>query len=426
MASDISSPAFSPDPEVRLFKLQRGGLTATITNLGATVTSLTVPDARGQLRDIVLGFDTAQPYQDGTSPYFGCVVGRVANRIAGAQFNLDGQVHHLTANDNPRPNTLHGGKVGFDKRIWHVVGKDECDEIGSAESSAASASASAEEGGAPGSSTELNLALTSGDGEEGFPGRVEVRVTYRLVGDGEMVVVMAARAVDRDTPVSMAHHMYWNLGGHASGTVHDHIVRVNASHYTPINANHIPTGEILPVVDTPFDFLSREFPIGARMADVAGGYDHNYVLHSTHTWSGEDVAAGGPGSAGTQGTDGVEAALGDGATKEGCEVGRGAADEATGAVVAGEKLFLAARVRHPETGIVMTLSTNAPAMQFYTGNFLDGSFKGKGGTAYQQHAGFCLETQGFPNAVNEPKFPSVILRKGERTVHVMRIQFSHE
>ncbi|CAI5496358.1 unnamed protein product [Closterium sp. Naga37s-1] len=409
MAEDISSPAFSPDPDVRLFKLQHGGLTATITNLGATVTSLTVPDARGQLHDIVLGFDTAQPYQDGTSPFFGCVVGRVANRIAGAQFNLDGQIHHLTANDGPRPNTLHGGKVGFDKRIWRVVGKDEIDKIVPAVSSSAGAAA-AEEGGASGSSTELNLTLTSGDGEEGFPGRVEVRVTYRL-GDGEMVVVMTAHAVDRDTPVSMAHHMYWNLGGHASGTVHDHVVRVNASHYTPINANHIPTGEILPVADTPFDFLSRDFPIGARMADVAGGYDHNYVLQRTHTWSGEELAAGGE-----SGTEGTEGALAGGATNE---------SEAAGAVLAGQKLFLAARVRHPETGIVMTLSTNAPAMQFYTGNFLDGSFKGKGGAAYQQHAGFCLETQGFPNAVNEPKFPSVILRNGEHSVHVMRIQFSH-
>ncbi|CAI5480027.1 unnamed protein product [Closterium sp. Yama58-4] len=331
MASDISSPAFSPDPNVRLFKLQRGGLTATITNLGATVTSLTVPDAHGQLHDIVLGFDTTQPYQDGTSPYFGCVVGRVANRIAGAQFNLDGQIHHLTANDGPRPNTLHGGNVGFDKRIWRVV---------------------------------------------------EVRVTYRLVGDGEMVVVMAAHAVDRDTPVSMAHHMYWNLGGHASGTVHDHVVRINASNYTPINANHIPTGEILPVADTPFDFLSREFPIGARISDVAGGYDHNYVLHRTHTWSGEHLAAGA--EAGTEGTEAAEGKLEGGGTN-----GQEVAEE----VVEGQKLFLAARVRHPETGIVMTLSTNAPAMQFYTGNFLDGSFKGKGGTAYQQHAGFCLETQ---------------------------------
>ncbi|CAI7920368.1 unnamed protein product [Closterium sp. NIES-54] len=208
---DISSPAFSPDPDVRLFKLQRGGLTATITNLGATVTSLTVPDARGQLHDIALGFDTAQPYQDGTSPYFGCVVGRVANRIAGAQFNLNGQIHHLTANDDPRPNTLHGGKVGFDKRIWRVVATDEIDKIVPTVSSSAGAAA-AEEGGAAGSSTELNLALTSGDGEEGFPGRVEVRVSYRL-GDGEMVVVMAAHAVDRDTPVSMAHHMLVVHGG---------------------------------------------------------------------------------------------------------------------------------------------------------------------------------------------------------------------
>ncbi|CAI5488667.1 unnamed protein product [Closterium sp. Naga37s-1] len=373
MVEDISSPAFSPDPEVRLFKLQRGGLTATITNLGATVTSLTVPDARGQLHDIVLGFDTAQPYQDGTSPYFGCVVGRVANRIAGAKFNLDGQIHHLTANDGPRPNTLHGGKVGFDKRIWRVVGEDEIDKIGSAVSSSAGAAAAAaaeEEGGAPGSSTELNLALTSGDGEEGFPGRVEVRVSYRL-GDGEMVVVMAAQAVDRDTPVSMAHHMYWNLGGHASGTVHDHVVRVNASHYTPINANHIPTGEILPVAGTPFDFLSREFPIGARMAAVAGGYDHNYVLHSTHTWSGEQLAAGE--EAGTEGTEKTEGTEGtEGALESGVTNGH----EAAGEVVAGQKLFLAARVRHPETGIVMTLSTDAPAMQFYTGNFLDGSFEG--------------------------------------------------
>ncbi|CAI7915683.1 unnamed protein product [Closterium sp. NIES-53] len=223
---------------------------------------------------------------------------------------------------------LTGGKVGFDKRIWRVVGTDEIDKIVPTVSSSAGAAAAeeggaaAEEGGAAGSSTELNLALTSGDGEEGFPGRVEVRVSYRL-GDGEMVVVMAAHAVDRDTPVSMAHHM------------------------------------CVCVADTPFDFLSRDFPIGARMADVAGGYDHNYVLHCTHSWSGEHPPTGGE-----AGTEGSEGALAGGATNE---------DEA---VVAGQKLFLAARVRHPETGILMTLSTNAPAMQFYTGNFLDGSFKG--------------------------------------------------
>ncbi|GJP35568.1 hypothetical protein CLOM_g20072 [Closterium sp. NIES-68] len=405
-AVDISSPAFSSDPAVRLFKLQRGGLTAMITNLGATVTSLTVPDARGQLRDVVLGFDTARPYQDGTSPYFGCVVGRVANRIAGAQFDLDGQVHHLTANDDPRPNTLHGGKVGFDKRIWRVVGKDEGSDAGPAAPPSASASAAAEEGAAC-NGTELHLALTSWDGEEGFPGRVEARVSYRLVGDGEMVIVMAAHAVDRDTPVSMAHHMYWNLGGHASGTVHDHVVRINASHYTPINANHIPTGEILPVAGSPFDFLSKEFPIGARMGEVAGGYDHNYVLHRTDAWSGgkaAEVLGGEKGEDGVTGEEGVKGAEGVTSGMEGPEGGRKEADETgkdgeAAAVVAGEKLFLAARVRHPETGILMTLSTNAPAMQFYTGNFLDGSVKGKGDTAYQQHAGFCLETQGFPNAV---------------------------
>ncbi|CAI5535558.1 unnamed protein product [Closterium sp. Naga37s-1] len=215
---------------------------------------------------------------------------------------------------------LTGGKVGFDKRIWRVVGTDEIDKIVPTVSSSAGAAA-AEEGGAAGSSTELNLALTSGDGEEGFPGRVEVRVSYRL-GDGEMVVVMAAHAVDRDTPRGLICTGTGIWAAIPVETVHGHVVRVNASHYTPINANHIPTGEILPVADTPFDFLSRDFPIGARMADVAGGYDHNYVLHCTHSWSGEHLPAGGE-----AGTEGSEGALAGGATNE---------DEA---VVAGRNCF---------------------------------------------------------------------------------------
>lgn len=339
-----------------LYTLTRGKLKACISSYGATVTRLFVPDASGKAEDIVLGFDNVEPYMDGTSPYFGCVVGRVANRIGGASFTLEGKTFTLPANDGE--NTLHGGKVGFDKKNW------QSEIIESSEGPA------------------VRLTLHSPNGDQGMPGDLDVSVTYTLSGDNEMKTVMEARSTSAATPVSLAHHTYWNLGGHGTGPVYNQRLRIWASHYTPVNAKLIPTGELLPVAGTPFDFI-EEHSIGSRIAEVPGGYDHNYVL--------DKVAPSEP-------SDG-ESSL-------------------------DPSLKLAAQVREPHTGRVMTLFTDAPGMQFYSGNFLDGSFQGKAGASYAQHSAFCLETQGFPNAVNQASFPSVIVHPGEVYRHVMLHRFS--
>lgn len=355
MASVTVKPFSTSIPEVLLYTLTRGKLKATISSLGATVTRLLLPDAAGKVDDVVLGFDELEPYMNGTSPYFGCVVGRVANRIGGATFTLDGKQYKLPANDGE--NTLHGGKAGFDKKIWQSEKLD------------------SEDGPA------VRFTLHSPDGDQGFPGDLDVAVTYTLTSDTEMRTVMEARSISTATPVSLAHHAYWNLRGHSSGSVDNHRLRIWASNYTPVDDKLIPTGNLVSVKNTPFDF-SEEATIGSRLSEVPGGYDHNYVLDGVSPETTNDQSSLDP------------------------------------------SLRLAAQVKEPQTGRVMTLLTNVPGMQFYSGNFLDGSFKGKEGSLYGKHSAFCLETQGFPNAVNEPKFPSVIIRPGEVYRHIMVHRFS--
>lgn len=334
------------------------GVVMKATNYGGVLTSLMVPDADGQLEDVVLGFDSVAGYTSdayrASNPYFGAIIGRYGNRIGGAQFELDGETYQLAANNGP--NTLHGGNAGFDKVVWDA--EPFADERGQG----------------------VVFTRVSPDGEEGFPGNLTTSVTYLLTDDDEVVFEYEA-TTDQATPVNLTQHAYFNLGGHDSGTILDHELMLNADAFTPVDAELIPTGEIRPVDGTPFDF--RELtPIGERIdADdeqiaFGPGYDHNWVL-----------AEGGADSDG---------------------------------------LTLAARVVEPESGRVMEVYTTEPAIQFYAGNFLDGTLTGKGGVSYERRTGFCLETQHYPDGPNQPDFPSTILRPGEtyssRTVYAFSTQ----
>lgn len=319
-----------------------------VSNYGCTITSLSVPDKNGQLADVVLGFDTLEPYLQGAGSFFGCIVGRVANRIKEGKFTLDGVDFSLAV--NKPPNSLHGGVKGFDKQVWEVA------EI------------------KKGEKPSITFNYHSHDGEEGYPGNLLVTATYTLTSTTTLRLDVEAVPENKATPVSLAQHTYWNLAGHDSGPVLDHHIQIWSNHYTPVDENTVPTGEIVPVKDTPFD-LTKEKRIGQDIGKVEGlGYDHNYVLDC--------------------------------------------GDEKNG-------LRHAATVREPESKRVLDLWTNAPGMQFYTGNYVDGVV-GKGGAVYGKHSGLCLETQGFPNAINQDNFPSVVVRPGEKYQHTMLYEFSVE
>ena len=317
------------------------GLTAKITNYGGIVTSLQVPDRDGNFADIVLGCDSLDEYIKG-HPHFGTIVGRYANRIANGKFTLNGVEYTLAKNDGP--NHLHGGIKGFDKAVWNA------EQIQTD------------------TTVALKLTYLSKDGEEGYPGNLNCTVIYTLTNDNELKISYEAET-DKTTIVNLTHHGYFNLAGHNSGDILAHELMLNADHFTPVDDQLIPTGEIKPVKGTPMDF-TEPFSIGARIAQVKGGYDHNYVLNS-----------------------------GDGS------------------------LALAARVYEPSTGRVMELFTTEPGVQFYTGNSLDGSNKGKG-AVYNKHNGFCLETQHFPDSPNKPQFPSVLLEPGKKYMQLTVHKFS--
>ncbi|HEY1861080.1 MAG TPA: aldose epimerase family protein [Gemmataceae bacterium] len=311
------------------------GMKAKIMTYGGIITELWVPDRDGKLDDVVLGFDDLKGYLAG-HPYFGAIVGRVGNRIAKGKFTLDGKEYKLAVNNGP--NALHGGEKGFDKQVWKAQ------------------TISGDDG--PG----LKLTYTSPDGEEGYPGKLTMAVTYTLTNKNELKIDYTA-TTDKATPINLTNHTYFNLAGPKSGAIDDHELMLNADSYTPTDDTLIPTGDITPVKGTPFDFTKAE-KIGARIGEIkgnVGGYDHNFVL------------------------------------KEGGK----------------KEPSLAARVYEPKTGRVMEVLTTEPGVQFYTGNFLDGSNKGKGGVAYKKHGAFCLETQHYPDSVNHPKFPSTILKPGE-------------
>ena len=343
------------DKAVYLYTLDNGyGITAKITNYGALLTELHLPDCNGEGADVALGFDSLEGYLAG-HPYFGCTVGRVANRIAKGRFTLDGKEYTLATNIGP--NHLHGGEEGFDKKVW---------DIGHAMEDDAGAS--------------LTMTYTSPDGEEGYPGNLTVTVTYTLKAH-DLQIDMRAET-DAPTIVNLANHAYWNLAGHDAGDILNHELSLNADNYTPTDETVITTGEIASVVDTPFDFRESK-PIGRDIGQLPGdggenpgGYDINFALN---------------GETGT--------------------------------------MRLAARVSEPSSGRKMEVHTDAPGVQLYTGNYLDGSLRGKGETVYEKHAGFCLETQQFPDAINKegtPGWQSVILRPDEIYSHSVLFKFSTE
>lgn len=324
------------------------GMEVRIITYGGIITSIRVPDRRGERRNVALGFDTLEQYE-ARNPYFGAITGRYANRIARAQFTLDGETYTLATNNGP--NHLHGGLVGFDKRVWKA-------EVTSGEDEVA-----------------LKLTYISPDGEEGYPGNLDVAVTYTL-GAANALRIDYHATTDKPTIVNLTNHSLFNLSG--GGDITGHLMMLNADHYTPVDDTLIPTGEIAPVDGTPFDFRTpRVIGAGLRSTHpqvvIGRGYDHNWVLN------------------------------------------RDSADATTPT--------LAARAYDPASGRVMTVLTTTPGVQFYSGNFLDGTLVGTSGI-YRQGDGFALETQWFPDSPNQPNFPSVVLRPGEAHQSTTIFQFS--
>lgn len=354
----ITSAPFGKLPDGRaatLFTLvNANGVRADITDYGATITRLLVPDRAGKLEDVMLGYNSVEDYVKG-SPYFGCVVGRVGNRIGDGRFSLDGKTYTLAKNNTPNgvPCHLHGGNVGFDKVLWTATAELVAKQ------------------------PTLTLRYLSRDGEEGYPGNLDVTVRYTLTNDNALCVAYSA-TTDRATPVALTQHAYFNLKGEGCGDILDHELTLNASRYTPVNIGMIPAGEIASVGGTPLDFTTPHL-IGARIdaaheqLRIAGGYDHNFVL--------------------------------DGPTRQ---------------------LSFAARVREPASGRVMEVWTEEPGVQFYAGNFLDGSNVAKNGARVVRRGGLCLETQHFPDSVNQPAFPDTVLRPGARYETSTEFRFSAE
>jgi len=324
--------------KVDLYSLRSQRLEATITNYGCAIVSLRVPDARGTPADVALGFDDLEGYLRKDNPYFGCVIGRYANRIGRGRFTLDGREYVLARNNGE--NHIHGGLRGFDKVLWTARVIDARPL------------------------PRLELTYLSRDGEEGYPGDLSVKVTYSLTAEDLRIEYEAT--TDRPTLCNLTSHWYVNLEGEGYPSVLDHRLFLNASRFTPVAAGLIPTGEVRSVLGTPCDFrvLTR---IGDRIGtadpqlELAGGYDQNFVIERS-----------------------------------------------------GDPLSLCARVVAPHSGRTMEVFTSEPGVQFYSGNFLDGSVRGKGGHAYAYRSALCLETQHFPDSPNRPEFPSTVLRAGER------------
>lgn len=353
-SSAIKEEIFGKMPdgkEVKIFTLtNKNGLEAKVTEYGAILVSLKVPDKAGKLADVTLGYDTLEGWLGNTS-YLGATVGRFGNRIKDGKFTLDGKSYELATNNDPGgiPCHLHGGIKGFDKVLW--TGKAAGDNA-------------------------VEFSYLSKDGEEGYPGNLNVKVTYTLTDDNELKW-QAEATTDAPTIVNIVHHTYWNLTGDPNNSINGHELTLKAPSYLPTDAGLIPTGEIAPVADTPMDFTSPQL-IGARVDEgfealkLGGGYDHCWVLDK------------------------------------------------------GDGVRLAARLKDPQSGRVMEVLTCQPGIQFYGGNFLDGTITGKGGVKYAKRTGLCLETEGFPDSPNQPSFPSPVLRPGETYHHMMIHRFSAE
>jgi aldose 1-epimerase len=330
---------------VELYTLKNGRVTVKVMTYGAIITAIDAPDRNGHLGDVTLGFDTLQGYL-GAHPYFGATVGRVANRIAKGKFTLNGQEYSLAVNNGP--NSLHGGLKGFDKHVWKAEEQDRPD------------------------GPSVKMSRRSPDGEEGYPGNLDVSVTFTVTAQDELRIEYAA-TTDKATPINLSNHSYFNLTGNGSEPVLGHQVMLAADHYTPVDDTLIPTGEIAPVAGTPLDF-TKPTDIGARIRQIKAdpvGYDHNFVLNRK-----------------------------------------------------GQGLELAARVYEPKTGRLLEMFTTEPGVQFYSGNFLDGTLTGKGGAVYRQYHGFCLEAQHFPDSIHHPNFPPSVLEPGKTYAQTTVYKFS--
>ncbi|HXB35901.1 MAG TPA: aldose epimerase family protein [Puia sp.] len=332
-----------------LYFLHNGNLTAAITNYGARVVSLIVPDRNGNPTDVVLGYDSIGKYIHQPDTYFGAIVGRYGNRIGQAKFKLNGKEYTLYKNNGP--NTLHGGKKGFDAVVWTARKLD---------------------------TATLRLTYLSKDGEEGYPGNLNVTVIYTLDSNGLRIDYDAT--TDKPTVLNLTNHSYFNLNGQGSGTINNHLLQLYADHYTPVDSTLIPTGKVEPVAGTPFDF-TKPTTIGGRVDDTANqqikfgkGYDHNFMLLNSIADEPSNLPA---------------------------------------AIATGDL-----------SGIVMSVYTDQPGIQFYGGNFMAGTNPLKAGKTDGYRTAFCLETQHFPNSPNEPSFPSTTLKAGEKYVSWTFFKFS--
>ena len=329
-ASDFSS--------VELYTLTNAkGSSIQVTNFGAIITSIKVADKDGEIGDVALGYDQLKGYVNAVDkPYFGAIVGRYGNRIANGKFELEGKTYTLATNNGA--NHLHGGVIGFDKVVWDAKASD----------------------------SSVELSYLAKDGEEGYPGNLQCKITYSFNDDNELHIHYHA-TTDKATPVNLTQHTYFNLAGEGNGTILDHELELNAERYTPVDSGLIPTGELAPVAGTPFDFtkpktIGKDIKVEDTQLTYGGGYDHNFVLNKDKPVDG---------------------------------------------------LTFAAKVTEPTSGRVLEVFTSEPGVQFYCGNFLDGRLTGKAGKPYVYRGGFCLETQHYPDSPNQPKFPSTILKPGE-------------
>lgn len=313
------------------------GLEMTVISYGGIITSLKVPDKNGNIEDIVLGFDSLSSYED-DHPYFGALIGRYGNRIAKGKFTLEGQEYSLPQNNGP--NSLHGGPKGFHKVNWQMEKLNDRNGV--------------------------RLSYTSEDMEQGYPGNLDVEVTYVLTDDNELEINYNAET-DKPTVVNLTQHTYFNLSGDMTQTILDHILMINADKYLPVDSTLIPTGELRSVENTPFDYtepkkIGRDINAGDQQIEYGLGFDHSWVLNESDS----------------------------------------------------SEMTLAATLYHKESGRFMEVLTTEPAVQFYSGNFLDGSLTGKEGVVYEHRTGLCLETQHFPDSPNQPDFPSTRLNPGDK------------
>jgi len=312
----------------------KNGMRAEITNYGGRLVRLEIPGNQAKTTNVVLGFDSVSGYAKSTEPYFGATIGRYGNRIAKGKFSLDGKIYQLSVNNGP--NTLHGGKQGFQYRLFSAQQRGD---------------------------SSLVLNYTSRDGEEGFPGKLEVQVTYTLSQNNELKLDYKAKS-DKNTVVNLTNHAFFNLNGEGSGTINKHELQIFADAYTPVDSTLIPMGKIEPVTGTPFDFrkpksIGQDLNARNEQLGFGKGYDHNFVLSDQASWK------------------------------------------------------YAAKIKGDQSGIVMQIYTTEPGLQFYGGNFMQSKNKMRDGKYDDFRTAFCLETQHFPDSPNQPAFPSVVLKAGQ-------------